>query len=142
VIFLDTDVLTVFERRAGEAFQALADRLAQTPDQVYVAIINFEEQIRGWFAYIAASRTASREVEGYGRLLRLLEGYRERVVIGYDNSAAAKFAELRRARVRIGSMDLKLASIVLVHSGILVSRNLRDFRRVPGLRVEDWTLPE
>jgi tRNA(fMet)-specific endonuclease VapC len=64
------------------------------------------------------------------------------VVIGYDNSATAKFAELRRARVRIGSMDLKLASIVLVHSGILVSRNLRDFRRVPGLRVEDWTLPE
>ena len=35
-------------------------------------------------------------------------------------------------------MDLKIASIVLVHDATLLSRNLRDFRQVPGLRVEDW----
>ena len=44
-------------------------------------------------------------------------------------------------RVRIGTMDLKIAAIVLAHDATLLSRNLSDFRKVPGLKVEDWTLP-
>ena len=35
-------------------------------------------------------------------------------------------------------MDLKIASIVLVHGATLLSSNLQDFERVPGLPVEDW----
>lgn len=36
-------------------------------------------------------------------------------------------------------MDLRIACIALVTSSTLLSRNLRDFRKVPGLAVEDWT---
>jgi tRNA(fMet)-specific endonuclease VapC len=36
-------------------------------------------------------------------------------------------------------MDLKIAAIVLANSAVLLSRNLRDFHKVPGLRAEDWT---
>ena len=36
-------------------------------------------------------------------------------------------------------MDLKIATIVLFHEAILLSCNLADFGRVPGLQVEDWT---
>jgi tRNA(fMet)-specific endonuclease VapC len=35
-------------------------------------------------------------------------------------------------------MDLKIAAICLAHDALLLTRNLVDFRRVPGLRVEDW----
>lgn len=35
-------------------------------------------------------------------------------------------------------MDLRIASIVLANGATLLSRNLRDFDRVPGLRVENW----
>jgi tRNA(fMet)-specific endonuclease VapC len=35
-------------------------------------------------------------------------------------------------------MDLKIAAIALVHDALLLSANLRDFRKVPGLRVESW----
>jgi tRNA(fMet)-specific endonuclease VapC len=53
--------------------------------------------------------------------------------------AQALFAELRRS-VRIGSQDLKIASIVIANKGILVTRNRKDFEQVPGLTFEDWTL--
>jgi hypothetical protein len=48
-----------------------------------------------------------------------------------------EFNRLRKERVRIGTVDLKIASIVLVNDATLVSSNLRDFSKVPGLRVED-----
>ena len=35
-------------------------------------------------------------------------------------------------------MDLKIAATALVHGALLLSANLRDFRQVPGLMVEDW----
>jgi tRNA(fMet)-specific endonuclease VapC len=36
-------------------------------------------------------------------------------------------------------MDLRIASVVLDHSATLITRNRRDFERVPGLMIEDWT---
>ena len=59
-------------------------------------------------------------------------------VLGFSSEAQATFINLRKT-TRIGSQDLKIASIVLFHNGILVTRNRRDFERVPGLQIEDWS---
>jgi tRNA(fMet)-specific endonuclease VapC len=69
----------------------------------------------------------------------IITSYQQQQVLDFDSAAADIFEELKRARLRIGPMDLKIAAITLEHRAVLVSRNLRDFRRVPGLRVEDWT---
>lgn len=49
-------------------------------------------------------------------------------------------AQLLREKVRIGTQDLRIASIAIANNAILVTRNQRDFSRVPGLQFEDWTL--
>ena len=59
-------------------------------------------------------------------------------ILPFDERAAEEFRRLRGERVRIGATDLKIAANTLVHAGTLVSRNLRDFDKVPGLRVENW----
>jgi tRNA(fMet)-specific endonuclease VapC len=51
-----------------------------------------------------------------------------------------KFNELRRQKIRIGTRDLRIAATALVHNLTLVTRNHKDFSRVPALRIEDWSV--
>ena len=49
-------------------------------------------------------------------------------------------AELERAGTRIGAMDLLIAAHALANDSVLVTDNSKEFRRVPGLAVEEWSL--
>jgi len=62
-------------------------------------------------------------------------------VLGFDEAAATEFQRLHRRRLRMGTMDLKIAAIVLSHDATLLSRNLSDFNQIPELHVEDCTSP-
>jgi tRNA(fMet)-specific endonuclease VapC len=53
--------------------------------------------------------------------------------------AAEEFQRLQKTRIRIGTMDLKIAAIALTSNATLLTRNLIDFRKVPDLKVEDWS---
>jgi hypothetical protein len=46
--------------------------------------------------------------------------------------------KLREQRIRLGTLDLKIAAIALVNDTLLLRANLRDFERVPRLRIENW----
>jgi tRNA(fMet)-specific endonuclease VapC len=59
------------------------------------------------------------------------------IVAAFD-SAAATFDGLRKRRVKIGSSDLKIASIGLAADALVFTANLRDFERVPDLKFENW----
>lgn len=56
----------------------------------------------------------------------------------WTTDAAVQFKALRKERVRIGTQDLKIASIALTNDALLLSANLRDFEQVRGLQVENW----
>jgi tRNA(fMet)-specific endonuclease VapC len=51
-----------------------------------------------------------------------------------------RFEDLRTMRLNIGSMDLRIAAIVREAGCVLVTRNVRDFQRVPELVIEDWSV--
>lgn len=136
---LDTDVLSLIQRRSEPEYSRLRVRLRDQSDPVFVTIVTFEEQVRGWMSRLARRNDAAGEVIVYKRLRDLVEYYRDQLLLDFTQQSADVFAGLRKARVRIGTMGLRIASIVLANDALLISRNLRDFERVPGLRVEDWT---
>lgn len=144
MLILDTDMLTMVQRKSGEAYYRLNDRLeeASSSHGIFVSIVSFEEQTRGWLSYMSRSGMGEGQIAGYTSLHRLLRDYSTRKVLDFDESAFQKFQDLRAQRIRIGTMDLRIAAIALAHDATLLSRNLSDFRKVPGLRVEDWTVEE
>ncbi|MBL8131438.1 MAG: type II toxin-antitoxin system VapC family toxin [Anaerolineae bacterium] len=60
----------------------------------------------------------------------------------FDDDAAEHYARIRaaleRAGMPIGANDLMIAAITLAHNLTLVTRNIREFGRIAGLRIEDW----
>lgn len=101
-------------------------------------IVNVEEQMRGWLSAVARLREARRQVAGYERLWNLIAFLSDWPIVQFGPAAAEQFDLLRKQKVRIGAQDLKVASVALVNDALLLSANLRDFRQVPGLRVESW----
>lgn len=89
-------------------------------------------------AYIKRADSLEQEIDAYERLSNHLKFFLNLTVIDYDRIAAMKFRELKKTGVSIGPMDLKIAAIVLAHDATLLSHNLKDFEKVPGLKVEDW----
>jgi tRNA(fMet)-specific endonuclease VapC len=57
-----------------------------------------------------------------------------------DPVAADYFQQFRKQKIRIGSQDLKIASIALSQKATLLTRNYKDFIQVPGLSIEDWSV--
>jgi tRNA(fMet)-specific endonuclease VapC len=139
MLVLDSDHMSLLEWGTDES-ATLRERLADIPlDEVAVTIIGYEEQMRGWMAYVARAKSIEQQLAAYRRLRRHLENYREVRLLDFDEAAAEEFQRLRREKIRIGTMDLKIAATVLSRDATLLSRNVADFRQVPNLKVEDWT---
>lgn len=64
-------------------------------------------------------------------------------VEAFDDAAAAAYGEVRasleRAGTPIGPLDLLIASHALSLDRAVITNHVREFTRVVGLRVEDWT---
>lgn len=139
MIILDTDHLSALEYRATPSAFALQARLESLPlAEVATTAISLEEQMRGWLGLIRRHSDVHLQVPAYERLLRLCDFFAQWQILPFDQAAADEFTRLRRQGVRIGTMDLKIASIVVARGGTLLSRNSGDFAQVPGVHVEDW----
>ncbi|TWW09493.1 hypothetical protein E3A20_13790 [Planctomyces bekefii] len=139
MIVLDTDHLSCLEWGSEESSR-LRERLADVPEgSVAVSIISYEEQMRGWLSHLAQNTSLDRQVSIYGKLRRHLQTYCSVPIADFTSDAANRFEDLRRQRLRVGTMDLKIAAICLSLDALLLTRNTRDFEKVPGLKIADWT---
>jgi tRNA(fMet)-specific endonuclease VapC len=138
MILLDTDHLSVFTDERDPRHVRLSTRMEAAVEPIACTIVSVEEILRGWLAIIHRLRDVRRQLPAYVRLGQLFNVLSEWEIVPFDERAADQFVGLRRQRIRIGTMDLKIASIALVNNALLVTANLRDFSRVPELRCENW----
>lgn len=141
MILLDTDHLTVLAFPDHTKLPALQRRMAAAAEEFGVTIVTVEEELRGWLAYIHRRQYAHDQIVGYERLANLMEFFRSCSIVRFQTRAADEFERLRKQKIRIGTMDLKIAALALAQNALLLSANLRDYRKVPGLRVENWLEP-
>lgn len=127
MILLDTDVCIAFLNGKEPALQ----RLFRTASaelrlcSVVKAELNF------------GARSSAKVDEN---LLRLRPFFEAIDSLDFDGAAAEQYglirAQLKRAGTPIGPNELLIASIALAHDASLATRNVREFTRVPALRLE------
>ena len=136
MLVLDTDHASelVFRSAAG---LRLLERLDAAKDDVVITAVTVDEQLRGWLAEINR-RKPEDQIVPYARLVHQVEILAAWHVLPWDQDAVSRFSDLNRHKIRIGTQDLKIAAITLAHDAMLLTRNVRDFANVPGLRFENW----
>ena len=137
MIVLDTDTLTFFFRN----HLRVVERMQTTTEEVTITIVSRIEILQGRFDSlmkaadgIALQRGQQRLDEAEQHLAKIP------IILPIDAAAAAEFDRLREIKKlkKIGRGDILIAAITLAHRAILVTRNVKDFRQVPGLRAENW----
>ncbi len=132
---LDTDTLSLL--MAGHA--RVTERVSQA-SRVAITIVTRIEILQGRFSSILTAATGERLLQAQHWLQQNEQFMRRVEVIPFDADAAVEFDRLRQNKKlkKIGRADLLIASICLANRATLVTRNLRHFRQVPGLTVENW----
>jgi tRNA(fMet)-specific endonuclease VapC len=135
---LDTDHFTLY--RYGH--ESVTRRVEAVPAEfLAITIITIEEQLTGWYTQLRQARGAEKLTRAYAGLFQTMEAIQRVRILPFTAPAVERYLDLRHQLPRLGKLDLSIAAIVLEASGILITRNRRDFSQVPGLETEDWTSP-
>lgn len=129
---LDTDTCIWLLRKREPVVSRV---IAESPEDLAIASMTLAEL---YFGALNGSNP-DREEEKIERLIFQISD-----VIAFDQGAARIHAELRYAlrANRISERDLVIASVAVTNSLVLVTSNQREFRRVPGLHLEDWMVSQ
>ena len=136
---LDTDHITLLARSGVEG-ERIRQRIVNAPEgEVRVSIVSYEEQMRGWLAQLNKISAVDQQAIYYKRLEANLRFYNQMPLVSFEDIVVNPFQTLWVQRIRIGTMDLKIAATALARNATLITRNTQDFAKVPGLRLEDWS---
>jgi tRNA(fMet)-specific endonuclease VapC len=136
VTVLDTDVLTLYQRGDPE----IVRRVQVVPmSQLAVTVISVEEELTGWYTRLRRARKRDQLAAVYQRLADAVRFVARFHIFSFTEPAIDRFERLRASHRRSGGNDLRIAAIVLEQGVVLATRNVRDFRQIRGLHIEDWS---
>lgn len=137
----DTDHLGFLQFPNSSEFQNLSVRLGQhSPDHFFISIVSFHEQVNGWTAYVAGNKQTYQLVRGYEKLEGIPQDFSNAQLLPFSLAAADIYDDLKSNSIRVGAMDLRIASIAIANQMTLLTRKTVDFERIPNLLFEDWTV--
>jgi tRNA(fMet)-specific endonuclease VapC len=128
--FLDTDICIAFLRGTSAAVRDRLLRLSR--NEVALPAIVVAE------LHFGAEKSAQPGRHG-ARVEEFIQSFQ---VVSFGSSAARHYARIRALLEGkgepIGANDYLVAATVAAERGILVTGNLREFKKVPGLKLENW----
>ena len=138
----DTDHATFLFAGRGVDHDRLTARLAAAgPGAVAYPLPVVQEQFAGVLAALNRGRKGKLAAD-YARLLKLLAFYRrpDVTVLPFGPAEAATFEDLAIATPKsVGRMDVRVAAVAATAGLTVLTRNAKDFGRIPGVRLKDWT---
>jgi tRNA(fMet)-specific endonuclease VapC len=102
--------------------------------------ITVDEQLTGWYTLLRRAKTDVQIPDAYQRLVDTVSFPSKFTFLSFTLSAIHRFDDLKKKKLGVAGKDLRIAAIAIEHNAIVVTRNLRDFKRVAGLVVEDWSV--
>jgi tRNA(fMet)-specific endonuclease VapC len=135
---LDTDTLSLLF--AGHS-RVLARQATIPSTEIAITIVSRIEVLQGRFDFIMKAASGEQLLRAQGWLDETVRSLaRVETVIPVEPAGAAEFDRLRSNKKlkKIGRGDLLIASITLAERATLVTRNVKHFRQVPGLQIENW----
>jgi tRNA(fMet)-specific endonuclease VapC len=134
---LDTDHISLFQTGHPLITQRIG---SLDPNAIAVTIVTVEEQMYGRLNRIRRAKSTEDLRLAYFNLNQTLEYFQTINVLDFDEAAADCYQEIVGQKLRVGTQDLKIAAITLSRQAIVVTRNYRDFGKVSGLQIEDWSI--
>ncbi len=135
---LDTDTLSLLEQGHAAVLRQVNSHPAT---DLAVSAITIQEQMQGFQAALARARNHQQLAHAYDMLVtRLLPVWTQFPVLSFTEPAILRFEQLHSLKLNVGLMDLRIAAIALENGLTVVTRNQRDFGRVPGLATVDWSV--
>lgn len=137
---LDTDHLSILQKSKGQDYENLSNRMERLPiSEFAISIVTVHEQFLGSNVYISRSQSSTDLVRGYEFMNKLMRSFKVIPVIEFDDLAATIFYDFKSRKIKLATMDLRIAAIAMSKQLVLLTRNHKDFVKVPGLIIEDWT---
>lgn len=134
---LDTDHVSLLQRGHPVVIRKVA---AVNPDEIAVTTITIVEQMYGRLDVIKRAKSKSELLTAYGFLKETFKRLCQANILDFNEAAFDIYNELIKQKIRIGTQDLRIAAIALSVSGTVVTRNRKDFEKVPDLTIVDWSI--
>jgi tRNA(fMet)-specific endonuclease VapC len=133
----DTDHATLFQQGNPQIVQRVS---AVNPKDIAITIVTFEEQMYGRLNRIGRATSGEERISAYASLRKTINYLTDFELLDFDRNAENYYRKFLQQKIRVGTQDLRIAAIAISTSSILLTRNRRDFERIPGLRFEDWSV--
>jgi len=133
----DTDPATLFQQGHPQIVQRVSE---VNPKDIAITSVTFEEQMYGRLNRIRRATSGDEIISAYASLRKTINYLTDFELLDFDRDAENYYREFLRQKIRVGTEDLRIAAIALSKSGILLTRNRRDFERILGLRFEYWSV--
>jgi tRNA(fMet)-specific endonuclease VapC len=127
---IDSDILIYFLKNHPKVVNKFAEA---EPDDIAVTIISYAELLFGAYNSLKIK-------ENLSKIKSFLETM---TLVNFDKPAADIFArlksDLRKEGKIISDMDLIIASICIANQWTLITNNLKHFKRIRELKIENWS---